>query len=146
MRNNEPMPKLFSPVKAIQKPMTTMLCDPEKMNSANVSINVLDGRTKRHTDANVVYSCGKEGCPIGETYDGHLVTQFPICIGGVLSLEAEDYHPAYAALDTDGKDIPNMTLVIEPYRLMNFDIKYCLLSKGVDWEIQDTTCTVRPAR
>jgi len=135
MRNNEPMPSRFAPLAQLAVPKRSMFCDADKLSAGPIGIEIIDGRTKKPVDAVVGYSCGSEACPIGTTAKGALRTLFPPCLGGILSIEKEGYHPAIIPLNAKYKEEQNKSITIEPYRLMKFEMKKYLLKKGLDWEL-----------
>ncbi|MBI4016404.1 MAG: hypothetical protein HY363_01800 [Candidatus Aenigmarchaeota archaeon] len=135
MRNNEAMPSNFAPLTQLSVPKRSMFCDADKLSAGPMNIEVIDGKTKKPVDAVIGYSCGPEACPIGTASNGKLNMMFPPCLGGVLSIEKEDYQPAIIPLNAKYKEQQNISMTLEPYRLMNFKVQKYLLKKGTDWEL-----------
>ncbi len=136
MRNNEPMPSIFEPLTQFVIPKRSMLCDLDKRFAGPIRVAVIDGKTKKPVDeATIGYTCGREACPIGTTTKGLLEAPFPPCLGGIVSIEKEDYHPAMVPLNAKTDERQNVSVVLEPYRLMDFEVEKYLLRKGIDWEL-----------
>ncbi|MBI4148333.1 hypothetical protein HY490_03520 [Candidatus Woesearchaeota archaeon] len=136
MRNNEPMPSLFEPLTQFKIPKRSMLCDLDKRFAGPNRVTVIDGSTSKPVDqATIGYTCGREACPIGLTVKGALESPFPPCLGGFVSIEKENYHPTIVPFNARTDEQQNISVVLEPYRLMDFELEKYLLKKGIDWEL-----------
>lgn len=137
LRDNKPMPSEFTPLKPIaENTMPSMFCDADKRNGGELTLTLIDGRTKKGVDdALVSYSCGTTSCAIGMTANGVLKAKMPQCLGGIIGAEKYDFHPAFAPFDTNTGDDQKLTLTIEPYRKVDFSLKKYLLKKGLGWEL-----------
>lgn len=94
VRDNEPMTIDYQREVA-PEPATGLseLCNPDQRNTGNISVSVVEpGTNEPVEEAVLVYSCGDESCPLGETgSDGVYTGRFPICGGGVLSALKDGY-------------------------------------------------------
>ncbi len=137
LRNNRPMPAEFAPLKPISSvSMATMFCDEDKRFGGELNLTLIDGKTNKGLDdALITYSCAGTSCAIGTTNKGNLKTKMPKCLGGIISAEKYEHHPVYAPFDTFTAENQNLTLIIEPYRQINFSVKKYLLKKGLAWEL-----------
>ena len=136
LRNNNPMPGTFNPITPFTGQERSMLCDLDKQHAGPINVEVTDAQTKKPlNNALLGYTCGKEACPIGSTIKGVLDTRYPSCIGGLLSIEKESYHPTILPLNAKFKEPQNISAALEPYRLRDFTIEKYLLKKGITWDI-----------
>lgn len=130
MRNNEPMPADFSPLESIARPAASLLCDQDKRSPNNTTVRIIDGRAKQQVNgAQITFACGSESCPIGTALNSSLASQFPKCLGGIVGVEKSDYHSGFAQLDTDLEQDQQISITLEPYRLVDFKVKKYLLQK-----------------
>ncbi|MBI4141742.1 hypothetical protein HY484_02345, partial [Candidatus Woesearchaeota archaeon] len=137
LRNNKPMPAEFKPLKLIADVgLPSMFCDADKRNGGVLDVTLIDGKNKKPIDdALISYNCGTESCALGTTVKGTLNTMMPKCLGGVLSAEKFDYHPVFVPFDILSSENRNVTLIIEPYRYVDFSVKKYLLKKGIGWQL-----------
>ncbi|MEM4263600.1 MAG: hypothetical protein QW666_01740 [Candidatus Woesearchaeota archaeon] len=139
MRNNFPMPPIFEPMKTLAIITTSMLCDANQRTSGNITIKVLDSRTKKGIEGAMVgYRCGSESCSLGETINGTIKTQMPRCLGGQLSASHLDYQTSLLQFDVIDDKPAEATIELMPYTIVDFTAKKWLLKKGVEWSL-DTT-------
>lgn len=132
VRDNAPMPAVFVPLRPVVSVGRSMFCDDDKL-VVPVRVSVIDARSQQPVrDAVVGYSCAREGCLLDASGE---VVLFPPCLGGFVRVEKEGYHPAIVPLSARFGEEANLSVVLEPYRLMSFDVEKFLLKKGVDWEL-----------
>ena len=145
VRNNAPMPSVFEPLQPIELSLNSMLCDLNQRHSGNVTIFVKDARNKKGVDAALVgYTCGKESCMLGSTVNGTLVTQLPRCLGGMLSASKQEFLTKFSPLDVLDDRSLNATIIIEPYRYVDFSVKKYLLGKGsTAWSLETNRTVVQ---
>lgn len=138
VRNNFPLTANFTPAKMLDIGGTTLLCQPNQLNSANVSIKVIDGKTQQPTTATLIYNCGSESCTIGD-FNGAYTGLLPVCIGGTLAVVRDGYFSAYTPLDTSiDASPPPVTLAFQPFRQMEFDVQFIEVKKGTKrgpWQV-----------
>ncbi len=131
MRNNRPMTANFAPLETISAPRTSLLCDLDKRSNHEITINVIDGKTKQKVDAaDITLNCGSESCTIGRTINGSLTANFPRCLGGIAGVDKTDYESGFAPLDTYIDRNQEISIFIEPYRFIDFKVKKYLLKKN----------------
>ncbi len=138
LRNNEPLATLEPlPEMPLLENRKSMLCSPDQRTSGNITVNVLTSAGKPVDEAEVMYNCGAEACPIGTTTNGKLVARFPRCIGGIVSASHPDYAPATKPLDItdDSEQAVDLTIAV-PYNV-DFTVKKWLLKKEVSRTSED---------
>jgi hypothetical protein len=142
-RNNKPLKTNFQPLKSVDIPTGSMLCDIEKRYSGDINIKVVNGRTNRLLDKSYPsFNCGDESCAFNAIHNGTGTTTMPLCLGGILGVETQDAHPTFVPFDTLLNESQNVTVVVEPFRRVRFDIKnYVLRKSGNAWEL-DTSNAV----
>ncbi len=108
----------------------TMLCD--QQTSGEHIINVKNGALHSEEDVDgaiVNFVCGYEKCRIGELEDGMLRTRLPRCLNGRLEVSKNRFHPAVIGLNTFTDSKHTLDLKLEPYRMVEVDIRKYPLSK-----------------
>jgi len=94
VRNNKQLESNFAPLQTATLPGTTLLCNLDNRNSANVTIEVLDSVNLELLDGvSITFTIADESCYIGRTDEtGSLVTKFPTgTVGAVVTLIKPDY-------------------------------------------------------
>ncbi|MFC1774695.1 hypothetical protein ACFLZN_00075 [Nanoarchaeota archaeon] len=131
MRNNQPMWSDFTPLTQLAIPVGSMLCDADKRNSGNISVKIINGKTKRLVDkAYLTFHCGDESCSFNAIYNGSAIINMPLCMGGIVGAEANGFHPTFIPYSTFLDEPGNITMEIEPWRFIDFDIKFAPVRKG----------------
>jgi hypothetical protein len=118
IRRNEPMEQSFLSLTGVAVNEGSMLCDENKRNSGNITVNTKEGMT-RHSldDVFVSFTCAGETCAIGNTDDaGVLESRFPICIGGVATFTKDGYSTSSVPLNTILDEDDMILHVLEPFR------------------------------
>ena len=113
VRNNAVMKEDFKPLQAIQ-PEISMMCDQDKGNSGEITIDIKDAMTtKAVDDVRVSFSCADESCYIGAAENGQLTERFPICAGGIVSFFNEGYlgYSQFLNTELDQEDQLNINLM-----------------------------------
>jgi hypothetical protein len=129
VRDNEPMDNSYVPLMSAFVTDSSMVCDLNKRNSGNVTINVKNALDQKPLDnVEVTFTCTQESCPIGKTRNGILDTEFPVCMGGIVGLFKEGYLGKSEFLTTelqteqtiDAELMPKTTLdfFVEKYKLV----------------------------
>lgn len=137
MRNNEPMPQKFTPLKMSQAP-TTLICEPHLATSEEITITTINAQTQEHIDADIIYTC-EESCFIGTTINGTLTTKLPRCIGGILTAQHSGYASRFQPLDTDNIATPTLLIQLNPEKQINLNLKrYRLFKQPQGWTLQQT--------
>jgi len=130
IRQNSPMKTSFVPLRGIFTE-TTMLCDDNKRNSGDITINVNDPLTKEGIDdVQIVYSSYEENCLIGSTENGTYVGKFPIMLGGVVSLLKDDYLSYSQKFDTKLNTENQLDIALQPKLTKKFIVKKRLVAKS----------------
>jgi len=131
IRNNVPLETGFSPIQAATLSESSMLCDPNKRNSGNITIRIRDGLTNNPLeDVQAVYSCGGESCFLGGTNnEGKLVTKFPVCIGGILDFMKQDYVGHSRLYTTRLNRQDTLDFEMEPVLVKDVEIKKAVSEK-----------------
>lgn len=145
VRHNLPMPAEYEPLQPYELDFNSMLCDEQQKTSGNVTILVKDKVTGKGVDhALVGYTCGKESCTVGMSVNGTLVARLPRCINGMLSADKKEYLTAFEPLDViDDRDL-NATVLIEPYRYVDFTVKKYTLGKGArSWSLNSNKTLIQ---
>ena len=141
MRANQPMTIDYQRLEMMDISGSTMMCKKDQWNSGNFTIIAKDGRTGQEvSDVQIAFNCGTESCSIGTTGPNGLQTQLPQCMGGVLMAEKNLYHSANLIVDTSIKEEQTVTVVIEPYRLVDVStMKWMIKKTGPEnWGIDET--------
>lgn len=140
LRNNEPMPVDFVPLKGEEITHGTYLCDYEQRQSEDVVVKVLSRIGEKPLgDVKVVYSVAGETCYIGSTtQNGTLTAKFPTgAVGGVVSFMKEDYLTKSRLFDA-GTEKKTVEMELEPIVEKNVVIKKKKLVKSGDsWNFVD---------
>ncbi len=135
MRNNHPMPSLFTALSAVPSVQESLLCLPEHRNSGNITINLRDGRDGSPVDeAALAYICGQESCVLGNSVNGTLQTTLPRCIGGLISASKTHYATAFEPLDIRTNDDHALEMILQPYRIINISIEKFGLRKAIVYD------------
>lgn len=134
IRHNNPLTTDTALIEAVVME-ESMFCDTDKMNSGTITINVKSPDDVLLDDVQVGYSCAGQDCFIGETSRGVLEANFPICLGGIISLSKEDYLGQYQYLDTQVGKEASLDFVLQPIKEKKFVIrKKLLIKKNGKWE------------
>lgn len=133
IRNNQPLIEKFKPLEVAAVVGRSMLCDADKRNSGEVTINTQDKATaKALDDVEVSYSCAGESCFIGFTKKGVLKENFPICLGGVVTYMKDDYLKYYQTLSTELDKEKSLSVSLEPFRYKPFEVRKKKVVKTAD--------------
>ena len=100
IRNNEVLKSDFVPLEMVNPNPSSLLCKESSRNSGQVVVTVKEG-DKLLDDVEVMYSCAGETCSIGKTSRGALVAKFPICFGGIVTLNKDGYLARSEILSTE---------------------------------------------
>jgi hypothetical protein len=95
MRNNNPLD--YEPIEVQEASVS--LCDPAVATGSVAHIRVAD-QVGTPTNAVVRYSCGGTTCTYGNTVNGRMDVQLPVCLGGELTAEKENYNRATSRFDS----------------------------------------------
>ncbi len=109
---------------------STMLCD--QQTSGEHIINVKNGALHSEEDVDgavVNFVCGYEKCRIGEIEDNGLRARLPRCLNGRLEVSKNGFHPAVISLNTFTDSKQTLDLKLEPYRIVEVDVRKYPLSK-----------------
>lgn len=137
VRNNAPMDSDFEPLAEVAFIGRSLMCEDQHKNSPELTFNIKDGSTGAGIDGvQVVYTCAQESCHTGSTVAGVMGSKFPICLGGIVSFIKEDYLSYHQRLSTH-KQIPqSYSVVLEPYRYLDFEIRKKEVEKTNDgWKL-----------
>jgi len=125
IRNNEIIDDSFEALEAINVPFNTMLCDRNKRNSGNITINIVDSMTNKPIDnVSVMYTIGDETCIIGTTKNGVLTENFPVAFNGIVIFEHDNYLGKSKILSTrlyENKELDDVKLYRK--KALSIDIK-----------------------
>jgi hypothetical protein len=139
IRNNQPLVEKFEPLEVAAVIRRSMLCDLDKRNSGEVTINIKDKATDKHLDGvKVSYSCAGESCFIGVTKGGVLKEKLPVCLGGVVTYLKEDYLTYYQTLSTKLDEENSLSVALEPFRYKKFEVRKKRVVKTADgWKFNN---------
>ncbi|MBU1946797.1 MAG: hypothetical protein KKC54_07575 [Nanoarchaeota archaeon] len=133
IRQNEPMPPNYIPAPLIDSG-ASMFCDEEKRNSGDITIEVKDADDYRLDNIEVIYTCSGTSCSMGKTEDGLLVSKFPSCLGGVVSVVKDGYLGQSKPLDIDENSHDSISFKLNPIIIKRFIVKKKLIEKrGKYW-------------
>ena len=112
----------------------SMLCDENKRTSGDITIQVLNANNnEKLDDVEVIYEC-IDSCYIGTTTNGQLVSQLPICLGGLLTFKKEGFLDNYVEFDTELEQKGRVLVHLEPKKEMNVELmKQTLLQSNGAW-------------
>lgn len=139
VRNNEPMPLTgFYPVSANSTPAASLFCDPEQRTSGEVTVKVTDSLGKP-VDTSLLYRCGDEVCPVGESKNGVFKGRFPRCVGGFVVAMQNDRYAADVPFNSDNDDEQSVEVISDPIVTLKADFQRIRMIKqnGV-WAIDPT--------
>ncbi|MCK5281816.1 MAG: hypothetical protein KAK00_00235 [Nanoarchaeota archaeon] len=129
MRNNKAMPAIFEPLPSVEDSRSTLLCNENKRTSGKVNIQILDSLTDEKLDnVEIIYDC-IESCYIGDTKEGALETQLPVCFGGTLSFRKQGYEAAYLPYDSYLEKQDSLEISLNPKKEFKLSIKKKEISK-----------------
>jgi len=129
IRNNDVMKTEFTPIEGIFIE-TTMLCDEDKRNSGDITINVNDYITNEPIDdVQIAYSSFEENCLIGSTKNGTFKGKFPVMLGGAISFLKEDYMAYSQRFDTKLDKEDSLNIKLNPILTKKFIVKKKLMEK-----------------
>ena len=133
IRHNEPFTsdaKLYSSGRI----PIVLMCNPNQRTSGNVSIFVQDGYTGQGVDeAAVEFACGETVCAMGITANGTFESQFPRCIGGLLTVSKPGYDATAELFDTDTDENVSLTMTLYPRKEVDFTVKQWYITKPSKW-------------
>ena len=139
IRNNEVMNASSVQLEEISFDTTSMLCDRDKRNSGNISINIINKYNKKPIpNVNVMYTVDDESCIIGTTNEkGELNEKFPVALNGVVTYEHENYLGESKIMTTllDGSQ-KLQTVELWESKELDVDIRKKILKPR--WEFQNT--------
>ncbi len=144
MRNNAPMASFNESIDLEEElSMPSRFCYQTSKNSGNISFNVLNSVTGQPIDdVQIFYSCADENCFMGDTDNGAYEEQFPICLGGVVTLMKKDQDDEYMTksiyLDTKLDEDRSFDIELEPFIELEYDVRKRLVEKkdtavGMKW-------------
>jgi hypothetical protein len=111
----------------VSEPDPTLICDATQRLSGDVSVTAYDGVTAEPLpSASVAFRCGNyRTCSIGSTdVSGKYVGKYPVCVGGVVRVDADGYFTNYVALDTLVGHENNVIALLEPFKEVPVTIKF----------------------
>ena len=140
VRENTPMKAAYehiagAPVEA------TLFCDEDKRFSGVVDIDVKDSVSSEGLqDAVVQYTCGRDTCTIGTTgSDGKLSTKFPVCLGGVVVFQKENFQQEAQSFSIDLDEEAHIEAVLDPMKEMAVAVKKKnVIKQGDAWTFVET--------
>ncbi len=135
IRNNEPMESNFVRTSAIKLFERSMLCDSDKRNSGNITIEVKDVTSGEGIDdVSVIFTSGSENCLIGTTKNGSLVERFPVLYGGIVNFVKNGYVGYSKRFDTRLDKSDNLSVYLTPILKKKFGVKKkVMLKRGDNW-------------
>ncbi|MBR9700067.1 hypothetical protein GOV09_06425, partial [Candidatus Woesearchaeota archaeon] len=134
VRNNEPMPALFTPIVLLDAVPESLLCDGNKRNSGEVIIETYDSLTDNALDDVQVYYTCIDSCYIGETEEGRLESSFPVCLGGSVLLKKEGYEDHFFTYDSSKERSDRFVVKMNPIKELTVEVKKKLVKKqGDEW-------------
>ena len=143
IRNNEPMKEEFYPIKAVDVREGTMLCDPDKRNSGDITVTAVDADGNKLEDVDVAFTCGEESCIIGSTEGGMLKEKFPICLGGIISYAKRDYLGNSQFLNTKLDKEDKLNVIMRPIAEKKIEVKKIKIMKTADkWAAIDNAVSL----
>jgi hypothetical protein len=118
----------FKPATVDERP--SIFCNPDQQTSGTITVNVKDGKNLQPMEKAIVsFICGGQNCNFGLTEKGILATKFPRCVGGILRVSKHGYATHASMLDT-GREAPiNISLTLEPIKVLNASIKNYAITK-----------------
>jgi hypothetical protein len=133
----------------------TMFGDPDQRHSAPVKVVARDAFTGDPLeDVIISFSCGADSVKIGQTAaSGEVLAKFPMCIGGMVLANRDNYHGASVGFEPSMKVEKEVKVLLHPYRYKDIEvrkyrlIKSCLvpmnassyLSKAIcNWRLENT--------
>ncbi len=138
IRNNKAMDYNFEPLKSAVASERSMLCDMDKWNSGEVTIEVKDSQGTPLDDVQIGYTCAGESCFIGTTKEGILKTKFPICVGGIISYLKEDYLSYSDQFSTALGVESSLSANLDAFKYKKFEIKKKKVVKSAGWTLIDS--------
>ena len=140
IRQNEPMKSDFTPAQSGFLE-STMLCDSDKRTSGEITINVNDYVTEKNLDGvQIVYSSYEENCLIGTTINGTFKGQFPVMMGGAVSLIKDGYLRYSQRFDTKINAKDQLEINLKPKLTKKFTVRKKLMEKGTyGWSLGNET-------
>ena len=133
IRNNEVMRHNFWPLESIDLATGSMLCDIDKRNSGEITVDVNNYKGDAIDDANVVYTCGEESCTIGTTSKGKLKEKFPVCVGGFITATKEGHITSSKVFSTILDKDDKVDIQLEPFMEKKFKVKKKRIVKTGDY-------------
>ena len=141
VRDNTPMKADYRRLVGAQAESNNIgLCDEDKRNTGDITINLKNSVTNEAIDEMTIsYACFEESCQIGQTNaEGELIAKFPTCVGGIMHFLKEGYQqksiPFSAILDEPAE----ISQSIDPLKEMNIVLKKKNLIKYSGWTLSDT--------
>jgi len=148
VRNNKELLADFAPLQTASFPQTSLLCDLDNRNSANVTVNTFDSSTSRPLpDVSVALTVAGESCYIGNTdQNGSLVTKFPAgTIGSVVSFLKRDYLSTAKLFDARIDKKTFLEAELFPINNKKIVVKKKLVEKtNRGWEFTNTVADLKP--
>jgi hypothetical protein len=121
IRHNKPLRQTSNPLYSVDQ-RQSLFCN--SLNSGNITIRLEDAFNNSVSGGVIAYTCGKDSCIIGKTNSsGYLVSRFPICFGGILSVVKEGYLGSSYYYDVSLNKSESLTLKLNPLIPVNFTIK-----------------------
>lgn len=113
-------------------------CDIRHRNSGIISFDLVDGVEGQSVDnAQVQMICGDLSCAVGAVNQGQFAEYLPICSGGVLLINKQDFVTTRIPLSPQlDEDMDLGQVVLEPYRERKIELKKIpLFKQGNRWEL-----------
>jgi len=144
IRNNKPMPVDFAPLEQARISERSQLCD--LRTSKNVTVNAQKSGTGKEPlqDAQIIYTVLDEGCFIGSTdAKGMMREQFPIALGGYVTVSKEDHISKTVEFDADSKIERSLKTELTPIYTKNIVVKKKKITKtSSGWQFQNVPETL----
>jgi len=138
IRNNKALDYAFKPLESAVASERSMLCDMDKWNSGEITIEVKDSQGTLLDDVQIGYTCAGESCFIGTTSEGTLKTKFPICINGIVSYLKEDYLGYSGQFSTKLGVKNSLSAALDTFKYKKFEIKKKKIVKSAGWTLIDS--------
>jgi hypothetical protein len=130
IRDNDVLKSDFSPLEGVSSE-STMLCDENKRNSGDITINAKDYMTNLGVDdVSIVFSSLDETCLIGSTVEGEFVGKLPVMLGGVVNFVKEGYLTYSQRFDTKLNRRGSLNVVLNPELTRKFSVRKKKMSKN----------------
>jgi hypothetical protein len=137
IRDNAPLNGSYVPLVSAIGVEESMLCDADKRNSGPVALRARDAASGELLDGvEVMYSCAEESCPMGASSEGVLETQFPVCLGGIVSFIKEGYLGKAQWLSTELEEEQEVEVSLYPLNTLEMEVEKFKVVKSGGWSVR----------